>query len=102
LGLGNVLEGKWLENGRVETKLGVIELNCETEAGVGASVALLIRPESVKMSEDGNGLKGRVADVLFQKNGFRVTLESGLYFHTTTLLKVGEGLTFTLEAECLG
>jgi ABC-type Fe3+/spermidine/putrescine transport system ATPase subunit len=102
LGLGNVIEGKWLEGGRVETELGVIEADCKTEAAISESVALLIRPEQVKISEDGSGLKGRVADVLFQKNGFRVTLESGLYFHTTTLLKVGEGLTFTLEAECLG
>ena len=102
LGLGNVIEGKWLGNGQVETKLGVIEVDCETEASKGEAVTLLIRPERVYLTEDGSGLKGRVADVLFQKNGFRVTLESGLYFYTADLLKVGERLTFTLVPECLG
>ena len=102
LGLGNVVEGKWLGGGRVETPLGVLEVEGEMEASLGESVALLIRPERVKLTENGTGLKGRVADVIFQKNGFRVTLENGLYFHTSTSLKIGENISFTVEAECLG
>jgi spermidine/putrescine transport system ATP-binding protein len=101
LGLGNVLEGKCLGNGRVETSLGMLEVRCETEAGEGEFVALLIRPERVKLIENGTGLKGRVADVLFQKNGFRVTLENGLYFYLPTALRVGEHISFTVETECL-
>jgi len=101
LGLGNVLEGKWLGGGRIETELGMLEVNCDTEAGSGKSVALLIRPERVKLTESDAALKGRVADVLFQKNGYRVTLENGLYFFTSTSPQVGETLTFTVEAECL-
>ena len=101
LGLGNVLEGKWLGDGRVETKLGVVELNCEREAGKGETVTLLIRPERVKLTENGTGLNGRAADILFQKNGYRVTLENGIYFFTSARLRVGETLTFTVEAECL-
>ena len=65
-------------------------------------MALLIRPERVNLIENGTSLKGRVADVIFQKNGFRVTLENGLYFYTSTALKVGEEITFSVEAECLG
>jgi hypothetical protein len=42
-----------------------------------------------------------VADVLFQKNGYRVTLENGLYFYTPTPPEIGETLSFTMEAECL-
>ena len=72
------------------------------EADVGASVALLIRPERVKIVDNGTGLKGRVADVLFQKNGFRVTLENGLYFYTSTPPEPGAEISFTLEVECLG
>ncbi|MBN1451967.1 MAG: ABC transporter ATP-binding protein [Anaerolineales bacterium] len=102
LGLGNVIEGKWLDGGRVETSLGVLEVNRGTEAARGESVALLIRPEGVTLTEDGTGLKGRVADILFQKNGFRVTLENGLYFYTPAPPRVGEELSFTLEAEYLG
>ena len=84
LGLGNVLDGKWLRSGQVETRLGVLEVDCETETKSGESVALLIRPERVKLKRDGTGLNGRVADVIFQQNGFRVMLESGLYFFTST------------------
>jgi hypothetical protein len=86
----------------VETKLGVLEIDCETEAGLGESVALLIRPERVKIIESGNGLKGRVADVLFQKNGFRVTLENGLYFYISTPPEPGTEISFALHVECLG
>ena len=102
LGLGNVIEGKWVGGGRVETSLGTLDVDWGTEAGRGESVALLIRPEGVKLTENGTSLKGRVADVLFQKNGFRVTLESGLYFYAPTSPQVGEELAFTLETECLG
>ena len=102
LGLGNVLNGIWLGNGRVELEFGVLDVVCETEAGMGESVTLLIRPERVKLNENGTGLKGRVADVLFQKTGYRVTLENGLYFYTLAQLQVGEEIFFIVEAECLG
>jgi ABC-type Fe3+/spermidine/putrescine transport system ATPase subunit len=102
LGLGNVFEGKMIEGKMVETRLGLLEITCVTGAVTGESVAILIRPERVKLSESRTGLKGRVADVLFQKNGFRVTLENGLYFYTSTQLQVGEEIYVTVEAECLG
>lgn len=102
LGLGNVIDGKWLGGGRVETLLGVLEVSCETEATTGESVALLIRPERVKLIENGSGLKGRVADVIFQKTRFRITLANGLYFYSSTVLEVGDELSFSVEAECLG
>jgi spermidine/putrescine transport system ATP-binding protein len=102
LGLGNVLNGVWLGNGQVELEFGVLDVFCETEAGMGESVTLLIRPERVKLNENGTGLKGRVADVLFQKTGYRVTLENGLYFYTSAQLQVGEEIFFIVEAECLG
>ncbi len=101
LGLGNVIEGKWLGGRQVETKLGVLEVNCETGVGEGEVVALLIRPERVRLTENGNGLKGRVADVLFRKNRFRVTLENGLYFYTSAPLDEGEVISFAVVVECL-
>ena len=102
LGLGNVFEGKLLSNGQVETPFGVLDIEGETEAGVGQFVALLIRPEQVKVGGTRNNLKGRVVDVVFKKNGFRVVLENGLYFNTSTALKVGESIFFSVEVECLG
>ncbi len=101
LGLGNILAGKWLGEGRVETALGVVEAACETAAGRGASVALLIRPERVKMGGNGSRLKGRVSDVLFQKNGYRVTLENGLFFFAHVPPQVGQEIVFSVEVECL-
>ena len=101
LGLGNVVDGKWLGSGRIETGFGVLDVVCETGASAGESVAVLIRPERVRLTDDGNGLKGRVADVIFQKNGFRIALESGLYFYSATPLEVGEVVFFGVEAECL-
>ncbi len=107
LGLGNVLAGKWLGGGRVETRLGVLEVVrergvlLEGDPGVGVSVALLIRPERVTIGDSGSRLKGRVSDVLFQKNGYRVTLENGLYFFAQVPLPVGEEISFSVEAECL-
>ena len=102
LGLGNVLDGKWLRSGQVETRLGVLEVDCETETKSGESVALLIRPERVKLNRDGTGLNGRVADVIFQQNGFHVMLESGLYFFTSTPPALGEDISFNVDVECLG
>jgi len=101
LGLGNVIEGERLGNGRFKTRLGVLEVTCETEAGTGESARLLIRPERVKLIRNGTGLSGRVADVLFQKNGYRVTLENGFYFFTSEPLKAGKDISFAVEAECL-
>lgn len=108
LGLGNVLAGKWLGGGRVETRLGALEVACERgvllegDPGIGASVALLIRPQRVTIGDNGSRLKGRVSDVLFQKNGYRVTLENGLYFFAQVPPLVGEEISFSVEAECLG
>ena len=102
LGLGNILDGIWLGNGQVESKLGVLDVAGVAETGKEESVSLLIRPERVKMNENRTGLKGRVADVLFQKTGYRVTLENGLYFYTSAQLQVGEEIYFNVEAECLG
>lgn len=102
LGLGNVVEGKWLGEGKVETPFGVLEVASKMGAGMGESVALLIRPERVKLTNDRTSLKGRVADIIFQKNGYRVTLESGLYFYSPAVLRVGEEILFVVEAECLG
>jgi ABC-type Fe3+/spermidine/putrescine transport system ATPase subunit len=101
LDLGNVLDGKWLDGGWVETSLGVLAVDHQTEAGLGEAVTLLIRPERVQITKNNRGLKGQVVDVIFQKNGFRVTLTNGLYFYTPIELQIGEEIFFTVEAECL-
>ena len=101
LGLGNLLDGKWIEGGRVETSLGVLTVDDKKGAGSGDFVAVLIRPEKVTLVDSGNGFKGCVEDISFQKNRFRVTLENGLYFYTSKELQKGAEISFTVEAECL-
>jgi ABC-type Fe3+/spermidine/putrescine transport system ATPase subunit len=102
LGLGNVIEGNWLGDGRVETSLGVLDVNCLPGASLGEPVTVLIRPERVNLTDRGVGLKGRVIDVIFQRNGFHVTLDNGLYFSTPTQLQEGKEIFFMVDAECLG
>lgn len=101
LGLGNLLEGKWLGNGHVETSVGVLDVDCITGVTVGESVALLLRPERVRRGGNRNRLRGRVADVLFQKNGYRVTLDNEMYFYLSDAPQIGELLDVIVEVECL-
>jgi ABC-type Fe3+/spermidine/putrescine transport system ATPase subunit len=105
LGLGNVVEGKKLtEDGRrwtVETEFGVWKVDCKTGAGDGESAALLVRPGAVSFGEGGNRLRGRIVDVIFEKDRFKIVLESEFYFYAAQSLKVGELVDLRVEAECL-
>ena len=101
LGLGNVMAGRWLGKKQIETVVGVLNADCEIDAGIGSEVTVLIRPESVKLADNGTGLKSTVVDVLFQKDGFRVTLENGLYLYLSDSPQVGDELSFVVDVECL-
>ncbi len=79
LGAGNVLAGKRLGKGLVQTKLGTLEMPDEGKEAKGTRVSLLIRPENVRLSST-SPLKGDVADVLFIQNRYRVRLRDGFYF----------------------
>ena len=102
LDLGNVFDGTSLGGRLVRTKFGELEIVDETGAGLGESVALLIRPGCVNRSGSGTRLAGRVADVLFQKTGFRVMLENGLFFFLDDAPQVGDEISLRVEVECLG
>lgn len=101
LGLGNVIEGVVTDGKRrVETKLGKLSLHCAHahKHRVGEQVSLLVRPFEV---EDGNELGGRVADVLFQQERFKVQLDSGLFVYLDQAPKLGTKLTIKIRVECL-
>jgi ABC-type Fe3+/spermidine/putrescine transport system ATPase subunit len=102
LGLGNVLEGTILANGRVETKVGELKVACTHGHAVEAGVELLIRPDGAKTGRDGSKLKGRVSDVVFHQNHFRVLLENGLYFYLSEAPQVGDEVELSVTVECLG
>jgi ABC-type Fe3+/spermidine/putrescine transport system ATPase subunit len=104
LGLGNIIEGKTIGGGRVETPVGVLKTACFHAHAPGESVSLLIRPGAASAGEGENVFRGRVADVLFQSEFFRVTLENGLSFRLPAAPRVGEEIRLHVlisAVECL-
>jgi ABC-type Fe3+/spermidine/putrescine transport system ATPase subunit len=86
LGLGNLVEGTVSVAG-VETPLGSFPIKSELKTG--QTVTLLLRPQA-QLVDSGETLSGRVADVVFRGQEFRVELENGLYFHVARAPQVGE------------
>jgi ABC-type Fe3+/spermidine/putrescine transport system ATPase subunit len=106
LGLGNVLDGEIVaRKGRkwaVKTALGRFDVACGPGARTGQKVSILIRPERVKLAAGRSSIAARVREVIFQKNGYRVTLENGLVLRLDQAPKAREKLTVRVEAaECL-
>jgi spermidine/putrescine transport system ATP-binding protein len=86
LGLGNLVEGTVTASG-VETSFGGVQIKSDLK--IGQKVTLLLRPQA-KVVETGETLAGKVADVVFRGQEFRVELENGLYFYVDHAPKVGE------------
>lgn len=100
LGLGKVIEGKVVdEKWKVETVYGVFTMRCRHEHRTGATVHLLVRPFPAE--EDTNQIEGIVADVIFQQERFKVTLEEGFQFYLQEPPKVGEDIKVPVKVECL-
>lgn len=96
LGLGNVVEGQ-ARAGLVETPFGRFPI--ETNKSDGERVSLLVRPQA-ELSERGE-IMGRVADVVFRGDDFRVELENGWYFFLSAAPQVGEMVRLKARVECL-
>jgi ABC-type Fe3+/spermidine/putrescine transport system ATPase subunit len=97
LGAGNVLEGKMLEGGFAETIFGKIKMPPAWRQVKNARVTLLIRPEDVNMGGDSSPLSGRVDDIRFMQNRYRVILEGGFYFYLSNPPQVGDEVFFEFE-----
>ena len=90
LGLGNILPGRWVSEGRVDTQFGVLFCEiCEHQHQPGEAVDILIRPEIDRNSTGSNCLEGMVKDVQFTGKGYKVTLKSGLYFYQAASPEIG-------------
>jgi spermidine/putrescine transport system ATP-binding protein len=105
LGLGNVVEADVVSGQGKEsvarTTFGDFRLECGHGHGAGEKVNILLRPSEVRVEAGGN-LSGRVTDVIFQKDYYYVSLESGLYFHLPDAPQVGEKISLKISAvECL-
>ena len=99
LGAGNVLEGKVLGEGMVQTSYGDLPLPKGAKQARGTRVTLLLRPHDLHLGGDDAPLRGRVADIRFQENRYRVQLEGGLYFYLPQPVAVGEVLQLEILAD---
>ena len=109
LGLGNVIEGKIVnsklalsevEGWKVETRFGVFAVKCEHKHQAGEKVHLLARPLAVE--KEANNIRGRVNDVIFQQDRFRVALDNGLFVYLDEEPEVGQKIEVKVKIECLG
>jgi len=89
---GNIFEGVLRPDGVVESPWGALRLPCRHPHKPGDRVSLLLRPAGArvlsaekadgrKAEDEANSLVGRVADVVFRQDRFKVTLTNGLYFY---------------------
>jgi ABC-type Fe3+/spermidine/putrescine transport system ATPase subunit len=95
LGAGNLLTGEIVRRSgsgwEVLTEMGRVTVNCGQAHTGGEKVNLLVNRYQVREAAEGN-LLGVVADVLFQQNGFKVTLENGLFFYLDEAPEVGAAI----------
>ena len=99
LGLGNILAGRAIDGEtHVETAFGTFLVKCTHKHKAGDKIKLLARPVP---TGSGNLIRGRVADVIFQQDRFKVTLEGGLFVYLDATPHVGQIITAKLGMECL-
>ena len=99
LGLGTIIEGKYIDTAQIQTRFGTYNIKCEHKHSKGENVQLLARP--APDGQEPNILQGVVADVIFQQDRFKVTLDNGLYVYLPAAPKVGEEIEVRVRVECL-
>jgi hypothetical protein len=83
----------------VKVDAGVFSVQCPHSHKVGENVHLLVRP--LPAEEEPNTVEGAVADVIFQQDRFKVTLENGLYVYVQKPARVGGMIQVPVKVECL-
>ncbi|MCS6994948.1 MAG: ABC transporter ATP-binding protein [Anaerolineales bacterium] len=96
LGLGNVVQGQ-VRGGMVETPFG--RFSIQTPLPDGTHTWLLIRPDA-ELNDTGE-IAGRVTDIVFRGEGFRVELENGWYFHLPAAPRLGDLVRLKARVMCL-
>jgi len=84
-------------SGFVETMLGRIKMPPAWRQVKNERVTLLIRPEDVKLGDNSSPLSGRVDDIRFLQNRYRVILDNGFYFCLPEPPQVGEEISLEIE-----
>jgi ABC-type Fe3+/spermidine/putrescine transport system ATPase subunit len=104
LGLGNMMEGEVVSKARsgewkVASGIGELLVKCNHEHTRGEKVKLLVRP--FVATGEANTIRGRVQDVIFQQDRFRVIFDSGFYVYVAEAHKIGTELAVPVKVECL-
>jgi ABC-type Fe3+/spermidine/putrescine transport system ATPase subunit len=99
LGAGNILPGV-MRSGKVRTALGEFEPACGHAHREGESVHLLVSAHKARL-DSGGQIGGRVVDVIFRQDGFKVLLDIGLTFHLPEAPAVGAAVRLFLPPEAL-
>jgi ABC-type Fe3+/spermidine/putrescine transport system ATPase subunit len=130
LGSGNLLDAEVVAQNQFQTAYGIFTVTCAHKHSKGDKVHLLARPlpvdgirversvlrlrteqqplhpplrtkTSFGAERSRNAIHGTVADVIFQQDRFKVTLENGLYLYLQTAPQVGEKISARVKVECL-
>jgi spermidine/putrescine transport system ATP-binding protein len=104
LGLGNVFEAEVRGKGKdgewkVKSEIGEFIVRCGHEHQIGKHIHLLARP--LAAVNELNLIQGVVADVIFQQDRFKVTMNNGLYLYLPKAPKLGERIEVRVKVECL-
>ncbi|MEB2333117.1 MAG: ABC transporter ATP-binding protein [Anaerolineaceae bacterium] len=113
---------------KVESGIGEFVVQCKHKHSKGEEVCLLARPfveqsnrwpsrrrASIRLERqkfpaavsrpegcDQNTIHGKVADVIFQQDKYKITLDNGLYVYLKDAPKVGRKISVKVKVECLG
>ena len=100
LGLGNVVDGEVVaKSGKIKTTIGNFTVRCDHKHSKGDKVHLLIR--SLPAGDDANILHGKVTDVLFQQEQYKITLDNGIYVYLNDPQRIGKKISVQVAVECL-
>ncbi len=99
LGVGKILDGQVLDRrNHIQTSFGVFTVKCDAKREPGEKVWLLARPAGGKA---GSEIRGRVVDIVFEQDRFRLTLDNGFIVYAETAPKIGSPISAWVELECL-
>jgi ABC-type Fe3+/spermidine/putrescine transport system ATPase subunit len=99
LGVGYVMDGTVMDReGYVGTRYGDLHVPCAHAYTAGERIQLLVRPVP---TDGGTEIQGRVADVVFERDWFRVTLEGGLFIYMKVAPEIGRTVSAKVQLECL-
>lgn len=104
LDAGNILPGVVDPGGLVRTSLGVFSVQCGHAHHVGEEISLLVgRRGSHQVSK--GGISGRVTDLIFSQDGYKVNLENGPDFYLPVAPQMGQEIFLEIppvSVKCLG